>query len=360
MVQVLEKIPSFGERMGAGLGGGFSQGFSEQLQANREAKRNKDLWQELGGSKKKELSQNQKEELFVSHLLPQVEQMLDRETTIEERTGLWEKMNALPDFGLSQMGDDTENFSDVAQKALMAGEPEIAKHFMERAKMQQKESLAEKKQTFAREQAAEPKLLALEDKLENYEMEGMRFDRLAELFKPELEEKFPPAFLVGAFTKDGELNEKAQAALSPEAQEAVKLITDNIKGAKDSFGARVTNFDAATYLKTLPSLLNTAEGRRRVLRDLKLINQLNQQHTQGVLDIMEKAGGASKMSLSKAEREYKKQFAPQIKKIRQEFISPESTQFDNLPSANLYPGRKATDNETGKVFISDGKEWRPL
>jgi hypothetical protein len=204
---------------------------------------------------------------------------------------------------------------------------------------------------------AEPELLEREQKLNHYEQEGARFERLQELFSPELENKFPSSFSVGLLTKDGELRPTAAALLSPEAQESVKLIADNLSGAKDTFGARVTNFDLQAYMKRLPTLLNSTEGRRRVLRDLRLMNKLNTEHEKGVLEIIEKEGGPGKISLSQAERRYRKENAQEIKSIKEEFIRPEKKSFSDRPDPKIYQGRIIEDEETGEKFRSNGNEW---
>jgi hypothetical protein len=227
------------------------------------------------------------------------------------------------------------------------------------AKILESQRKEDERQNFAREQSAEPKLQEIGEKLSGLEESGMRFARLGHLFGPELEEKFPPSFSVGMFTKNGELKPTAASLLSPEAQESVKLISDELSGAKDTFGARVTNFDLQSYMKRLPTLLNSAEGRRRVLRDLRLMNQINQMHHQGVLDIVDRYGGPGKISLSKAEMIYKKEFAPKIKDLREEFINPEKKNFSDLPDPSIYNGRQAIDEETGQKFKSNGKEWIP-
>lgn len=179
-----------------------------------------------------------------------------------------------------------------------------------------------KEQEFQREQKAQESIKEIRDKLKTSELSAMRFGRLGELFTPEMESKFPPAFAVGLLTKDGDLRPTAMAMLSPEAQESVKLIMDEMTGAKDTYGARVTNFDAQQYLKRLPSLLNSPEGRRRVLRDLSLINQMNQLHDREVLNIVDEYGGSGKISLEKAESIFNKRFSKEKKEIANEFIKP--------------------------------------
>ena len=235
----------------------------------------------------------------------------------------------------------------------------LASEFPEASKVIEADIKQHRKESFTREQAGESKLEEIGDKLDSYEQSGLRFDRLNNLFSPALDEKFPPALLAGAFTKDGELRPTAQASLSPEAQEAVKLVTDEIRGAKDTFGARVTNFDASTYLKTLPGLLNTAEGRRKVLRDLRIMNKINQDQANGILDVVDRYGGPSKISISKAKQIYKKENIRNIEELRKAFKYPEEFPFTELTdfNASLYPGVTIEDPETDQTFTSNGRTW---
>lgn len=210
-----------------------------------------------------------------------------------------------------------------------------------------------------RESQAEPQLLETENRLRHLEQSEMRFSRLGELFSPDLEQKFPSNLSVAMFTKDGELRPTAQALLSPEAQESIKLISDELSGAKDTFGARVTNFDLQSYMKRLPTLLNSAEGRRRVLRDLQIMNQISKEHDEGILNIMDRSGGAGSIPLSKAERIYRQENKQRLSELRSEFLNPNKKEFSDIPDASRYSGKRIKDESTGQVFRSNGKEWIP-
>jgi len=223
-------------------------------------------------------------------------------------------------------------------------------------KEQHKSTLEQK-----RENLAEPELIKIYKNLESLENEEMRFSRLSDLFSPELESKFPSGFTTALFSKNGELRPAAFSQLSDEAQESVKLITDQILGAKETFGARVTNFDLQTYLKRLPSLLNSPNGRRRVLRDLRMINKLNRLHDEKTLEIIEEGGGAGKMPLSKAKAIFRKRYKDEVQALRQEFINPNKKTFSSLEDIDpsLYNGQRFLDEETGQIFKSNGKELIP-
>lgn len=70
----------------------------------------------------------------------------------------------------------------------------------------------------------------------------------------------PEASLVGAANK--------------ETQKYAKNLAQFIKGAKEIFGSRVTNFDVSTFMNQLPTLLNSEEGRRVILKEMELVNEL--------------------------------------------------------------------------------------
>ena len=58
-------------------------------------------------------------------------------------------------------------------------------------------------------------------------------------------------------------------SLSPESQEFEKLSNDFIKNAKDYFGSRLTDADLNAFLKTIPTLSLTNDGKFRVIRNLR-------------------------------------------------------------------------------------------
>ena len=105
----------------------------------------------------------------------------------------------------------SQDFSNLSTEQRMA----LASEFPEASKVIEADIKQHRKESFTREQAGESKLEEIGDKLDSYEQSGLRFDRLNNLFSPALDEKFPPALMAGAFTKDGELGPTAQASLSP-------------------------------------------------------------------------------------------------------------------------------------------------
>lgn len=315
---------------------------------------------------------------FLEQLTPHIKQATsDVAGSLEQRSALKGLQEYAKRFQSQQNADGTPGASqeipeispmEAANLATLAAkaygkDTASAKAFTDQIyrnqKSQEKRALQERQFQSKRAEKAEPELLERETKLQHYEQEAARFERLQELFSPELEGKFPSSLSVGLLTKDGELRPTAAALLSPEAQEAVKLVADNLSGAKDTFGARVTNFDLQAYMKRLPTLLNSSEGRRRVLRDLRLMNKLNTMHQEGVLEIVEREGGPEKISLSQAERRYRKEHSKEIEQLKKEFVNPEKHVFQDRPDPKVYEGRVIIDEQTGERLKSNGKEWVP-
>jgi len=61
---------------------------------------------------------------------------------------------------------------------------------------------------------------------------------------------------------------------NPDSEEYVKIEADYLRDVRNVFpGGRVTNYEVQAYLKGIPTLLNTPEGRRAIVRNRRLINE---------------------------------------------------------------------------------------
>lgn len=74
----------------------------------------------------------------------------------------------------------------------------------------------------------------------------------------------------------GEMRPEASilGLVNKETQAFAKTINDFLIDAKNYFGARVTNFDVNSFKARLPGLLNTEEGRRLIIEQMKLMEDL--------------------------------------------------------------------------------------
>jgi len=151
------------------------------------------------------------------------------------------------------------------------------------------------------------------------------------------------------------------ALKNPDSQEFDKLSTDFLRNAKEIFGARVTNFEMDKFLKSIPTLSQTKEGRDRVIRNLQLFNRGAQIRLEGMQDVIQENGGVPPYDLGE---QIEAKIGPQLDTLTQEFIAGPQTVdvseelFDSLPSASDFKGRVVEDIRTGKRYRSDGKKWK--
>lgn len=72
---------------------------------------------------------------------------------------------------------------------------------------------------------------------------------------------------------------------SPETQAYSKIINDFTTAAKDSYGARVTNFDLQQFMKRLPMLSNTKEGRDLIFDYMKKVKEIDIRRNKALIDV---------------------------------------------------------------------------
>ena len=186
------------------------------------------------------------------------------------------------------------------------------------ALQQQKESQAAlTKKESAREKMNVPKYEELATNIQNKEVDQTRFARLSELNNTG---KVANPYLAKIVMKDGQL--KLPALFSPETQEFTKIVTDFTSQAKDSYGARITNFDLQTFLQKLPSLINSPEGRTQVIRNLTTMSRMTMLRDLGIKEAFDEAGGTGKISYDEAVRRGEKKYGEEIKELRKEYINP--------------------------------------
>ena len=79
---------------------------------------------------------------------------------------------------------------------------------------------------------------------------------------------------------------------NPDTEEYRKLETDFIRDARDIFpGGRITNYEIQSYLKTIPTLMNSKEGREAIIRNRKLLNEAKKVRYEEYKNILKETGG---------------------------------------------------------------------
>lgn len=146
--------------------------------------------------------------------------------------------------------------------------------------------------------------------------------------------------------------------LTPESQEFDKLSTDFVKGAKAVFGSRMTQGEVDLFLKTVPSLTNSDEGKRALIRNLKLMNDAVKVKKTALDAIKEANGGSYPANLDELVEEVA---GPRLEQIKDKFVSGglmgSEDESRSLPSISEYEAGDMIENpKTGHTFeLLDGK-----
>lgn len=319
--QVLPKVPGFGEQLGAQLGSGLQQGITQQL--------------------------NQ---------MLQEKEIAKREREFTER-GLPPPLARLA--AIAPVGGQTEIFKSALEEFRRGQKPSLKVSEDEGISPEEKEEEVDVGLTPAerikREETRFGKQLeryeGLETKINSLSTENSKIQRLQQLNEGG---NLPKGLgRLNVNLKSGEL--RVPFLAGADTQEFVKIVNDFLSGAKDTFGARVTNFELDRFMKRLPTLLNTEEGRRAILRQMEIINEINTLHDQGVLDEFDKRGGIRKIDYDQAVRNSKRKIKPEIEDLRKEYISHGKPLLSTEKKSSEI---EAINPQTGqRLILKDGK-WQ--
>jgi len=156
------------------------------------------------------------------------------------------------------------------------------------------------------------------ESLSGLEAEGMSINLLNEL---------TDSGRVGEGLKSININPKTgdlllPAAGTPEEQLFVKTVNDFTVKAKDSFGARVTNFELDRFMQRLPTLANSKEGRKLILRQMAIVNQINQIEKRAVQNVFDQYG-VRNIDYADAENKARASISDQKEELRKEYLNLE-------------------------------------
>jgi molybdenum-dependent DNA-binding transcriptional regulator ModE len=108
----------------------------------------------------------------------------------------------------------------------------------------------------------------------------------------------------------------ASSLAGADAQEFDKLSVEFLKNAKDIFGSRLTNYDVQTFLKSIPSLSQTDEGKQRIINNLTNINKAASIRDEAMERIIENNGGERPRNLATL---IEREVGPQLDQIAESF-----------------------------------------
>lgn len=115
---------------------------------------------------------------------------------------------------------------------------------------------------------------------------------------------------------------------NPDTEEYRKLEADFVRDVSKVFpGGRITNYEIGTYLKTVPTLMNTPEGRKAIYRNRKLLNEAKKLRYNAYSDIVKENNGKKPPNLNLLINERISDKLSEIEEKFMEGISKESEKF---------------------------------
>jgi len=160
----------------------------------------------------------------------------------------------------------------------------------------------------------------------------------------------------------GELLKKAGLGRlrTPETQELEKLSVGMLSNLKNIFGSRPTNLDVKLFMESIPTLVQSAEGRARIIRNLRAANEASQIRGQAMREILKENKGRTPSNL---ELQIEDRVGDRLDRLNAEISdspgTPASQQMNDLPDPSSNQGKKVRDTVTGQILVSNGQQWVP-
>lgn len=117
---------------------------------------------------------------------------------------------------------------------------------------------------------------------------------------------------------DSEGNLRFPSISSPEQQLAQKVIAGWVSRAKDSFGARVTNFDLQSFMKQFPGMRNSPEAWDMITEQMKLIDEINLLHDKAKANVF-RSKGLSKVQQEDVDEMVQERIGPKVAELKERF-----------------------------------------
>lgn len=115
---------------------------------------------------------------------------------------------------------------------------------------------------------------------------------------------------------------------NPATEEYRKLESDFVRNVSKIFpGGKITNYEISSYLKTIPSLMNSPEGRKAIIRNRKLLNQAKEVRYDAYKKILKDNKGRKPQNLGVLIEEAT---AEKMAKIEDEFVNDVQDQLNKF------------------------------
>lgn len=296
---IIDRPPSFGEQFGRGLGAGVSSGVSSGLE-----KLLKDLQQKRDVQLFQKISQSQG---YDSTSKPdQIE--LQEQKPLQRSQDLYQKAAVLSSLGKKE-------FADILLK---------------QASNLQKQESAKEKLEFQTKKEIKPTIQNILKGYESAQVSKANLDRMEELEKEDL---------TGPFTVklSNTLGIPISVLANPESEEFEKLVSQRGLNVAQAYGmGRILQTEYENFLRTIPTLLNSKEGRKRIYQTLRYTDDLAIKRYEILKDL---------------KKTYKGKYPLDIDEIVTEKMEPEFQKFGEiLKQGSGIRGQESKEKSLESIF----------
>jgi hypothetical protein len=101
-------------------------------------------------------------------------------------------------------------------------------------------------------------------------------------------------------------------------EEFEKLSNEFVKNAKQYFGSRITEREVAMFMQTVPTLMQTDAGKKKIIDNMKSLNQLVEIESKAARSIIKANGGVAPVDI---EQQVQDKIGDKIDKVAKKFIA---------------------------------------
>ena len=142
---------------------------------------------------------------------------------------------------------------------------------------------------------------------------------------------------------------------NPKSEQYQKLQTYFLRNLKSIFGAKPTEFEVREYMKSVPTLMNTPEGRERIYNDMQNVAEAAQLENKILDELMEKYQDSPK-DLKNLKSKFIKESTPIVDEIRNR--TPFGSKKKDLSSTEFTVEVRMRPDGTPEKWDASQKRYR--
>lgn len=144
---------------------------------------------------------------------------------------------------------------------------------------------------------------------------------------------------------------------NPNSEEFQKLQQQMMKGVTQ-YGSRILQIEFDNFMKQIPTLLNSKEGRSQIYRNIKLMNQINLDSYQAKKDIIRENGGTPPMDLFDQIQE---RIAPKLDEISKKMTQGAvNSKIQQNPPKKGFVWMRFPDGQVKQAPENELEKWKNL